>query len=91
MKTKTICLTKLESAVLQGLLFEQLSYETKDLLFTDEDRELAAELLRNFVGLLTRKLLGPPAKAAGSVPNAPAKSVGRPALPGRQNFNDYLN
>jgi hypothetical protein len=54
-----ITLTKMESALLQGLLFAKDS-ETKAITLTAEDRELAAELLRNFVGQLTYKLLGTP-------------------------------
>ena len=55
----TITLTRMENALLQGLLFAKDS-DTKAITLTAEDRELAAELLRNFIGQLTCKLLGTP-------------------------------
>jgi hypothetical protein len=51
----------MENALLQGLLFAKDS-DTKAISLTAEDRELAAELLRNFVGQLTCKLLGAPTR-----------------------------
>jgi hypothetical protein len=76
-------LSPTEYALLLGLVFAPDTSATpeRELAITEPERELVAERLREFMGRLTRKLLGPP-----DCPPQPAPQ--RLALKNRD--NDYL-
>jgi hypothetical protein len=61
MKEPSILLTKAEQALILGLLLQgPKDRELCRVQISDEERQLAARLLREFVGPLTCKLLGAP-------------------------------
>jgi hypothetical protein len=68
MKTQ-ISLTKIEGALLLGLLFTENAEMIKPIPMSEEDREKAAQLLRDFVGQLTCKLLGTPPTKTLALPD----------------------